>query len=385
MTNASIPLQVNSLDTATPIQQMGQSQNNNALASEQLLQQHYQSLDAREKSRLSSTISGAVQLNQFLDKNDVEGAHDFLMQRKNMLQGRIGNGENIDTEDTDHAIDLLRQGKVDELKQGIQGLMAAGQVYGILNNKDMPSNVQEWQYYNNLPDDQKSQYLTMKRANQTVNLGGSQDIPNPANPAGKPLASFPVTPKPEDVPSFRKDQKKAEAEGTAAGEANANAQNTVDKSAGLLASLENLKISSAAAPSGGISDVASSLSNKAGVGTKGANAQGDFTVKRAAAENAIRKAFRVAGSGGTSDRDAIPFIQMLPEATDSESVKITKTNAAIQAVKDETRALAKQRGLADPFPDGSTGGKIRVTNGQETYDIDPTDLQDALKDGFKQQ
>lgn len=135
MVDPNIPLTVNNnLDTATPIRQGQQDMLNNAMASEKILQQHYQSLDAREKSRLQSTIAGAVQLKSYLDNDDTEGAQNFLMQRRQSLQGRLGAGENIDTQETDAALQMLKSGDVEGLKSSISGLMAAGQVYGILDD-----------------------------------------------------------------------------------------------------------------------------------------------------------------------------------------------------------------------------------------------------------
>lgn len=45
-----------------------------------------------------------------------------------------------------------------------------------------PSNVQEWEYYSQLPPEQQSQYLTMKRSNSPLNLGTEYVTQDPANP-----------------------------------------------------------------------------------------------------------------------------------------------------------------------------------------------------------
>lgn len=191
-----------SLDTASPITMANREQMNNAQSSEALLKSHYEGLDAREKSRLSSTIAGAMQLGEFLKQDNLDGAHDFLINRKKQLQSRIGSGENIDTQETDAAIEMLRTGKVDELKQSIGGLLAAGRVYGILDGQgdNTPSNIKEWQEYSNMTPEQQSQYLTMKRANSVIDLGGRTIIPNPANPSGTPNATYQETLSPADQP-----------------------------------------------------------------------------------------------------------------------------------------------------------------------------------------
>lgn len=382
--------------TGAPTFNIQQAERDNAQTkqiNEQTIKQHYDNLDAREKSRMTSVIAGAAQLKTFLDNEDIDGANNFLTSRKNSLMARLGAGENIDSQETDAAIQMLKEGRIDELKNNVNSLMAAGQIYGVINNKELPSNIVEWQYYNQMtPEDQK-RFIQMKRQGQVINLGGSQIIADPTNPAGAPLKTFEVTPKPEEMPAFQEEQAEAKARGTGQGEAAVAAQSAVQKAGGLLASLEDLKTSSQAAPSGGISNVGATLANVSGVGGTSAQAQGDFQVKRAAAENAIRQAFRVVGSGATSDRDALPFIQMLPDANDSNDVKVAKTNAAMAAVKTTASAIAAQRGLPDPFAAEQNGqssqnsGPIIVTNPQtgETLEIDAADLQAATAEGFVQQ
>lgn len=54
-----------------------------------------------------------------------------------------------------------------------------------------PSNVQEWEYYSQLPPEQQSQYLTMKRSNSPLNIGTgfvTQDMANPGQIMGGPIA-----------------------------------------------------------------------------------------------------------------------------------------------------------------------------------------------------
>jgi len=55
----------------------------------------------------------------------------------------------------------------------------------------MPSNVQEWEYYNQLDPQAQSQYLTMKRANTPLNIGTgfvTADQANPGQVLGAPIA-----------------------------------------------------------------------------------------------------------------------------------------------------------------------------------------------------
>lgn len=129
----NLSLKTGTLNTSDPLYQAQTQQNENAMAAQKILQNQYATMDAREKSRLYSVISGAAQLKVFLDNEDLGGAYDFLARRRGSLQNRIGSGEAIDTEDTDAAIEMLKTGNVEELKRNIQGLMAAGEIYGIIN------------------------------------------------------------------------------------------------------------------------------------------------------------------------------------------------------------------------------------------------------------
>jgi hypothetical protein len=40
------------------------------------------------------------------------------------------------------------------------------------SGKDLPANIQEWEYFSNLSDEQKKQYIEMKRGQKLVELGG---------------------------------------------------------------------------------------------------------------------------------------------------------------------------------------------------------------------
>jgi hypothetical protein len=73
----------------------------------------------------------------------------------------------------------------------------------------MPSSVQEWQYFSNLPKDQQDAYLTMKRAQPWLNMGGTQMLPSQANPAGPARAEVAKTVPPEDTPENRGAQRGA--------------------------------------------------------------------------------------------------------------------------------------------------------------------------------
>lgn len=220
--NANIPLMLQQPNTGGAInnamQQRNQNQsqeNQNQIAAQQALKLHYDNLDAREKSRLQSVIAGAVQLKPFLDAGDIDGALQFANQRRNSLQGRIGQGENIDTEDTDYAIAALQSRdpeKIKMLQQEMQGLLAAGQVYGILGkeNED-PSSIREWKQFQAMTPEEQKQYLIMKRANPYLNLGDTMTQPDPIT--GLPDKVLPINPKVSETPEFEREVERAKEEG----------------------------------------------------------------------------------------------------------------------------------------------------------------------------
>lgn len=113
---------------------------------------------------------------------------------------------------------------------------------GVKQN-EMPSSLQEWAAFQKMSPEQQTQYLTMKRANPAINLGGSQQIINPANPGGAPIANIPTTLKPGEEPAVRGAQSEASAVGTGAGNAQVQASNQArgaGKTLGLLDGVEDL-------------------------------------------------------------------------------------------------------------------------------------------------
>jgi hypothetical protein len=73
-----------------------------------------------------------------------------------------------------------------------------------------PSSVREWQFYNQIPEDQRENYMRLKRADQVINLGGQQGVRNPVT--GQLEQVYQVTPKPEQMPDFKGRQRAAELE-----------------------------------------------------------------------------------------------------------------------------------------------------------------------------
>jgi len=97
------------------------------------------------------------------------------------------------------------------------------------SSKDnVPMSVKEWQYYDKLPQAQKDEYLRMKRAQPTVNLGGSVIQPSPTQP-GQISGEFAKTLPPEEEPQHIAEKKAAEVTGKDIGETQIKLQQTIDQ------------------------------------------------------------------------------------------------------------------------------------------------------------
>lgn len=369
--------------TGAPTFNIQQAERDNAQTkqiNEQTIKQHYDNLDAREKSRMTSVIAGAAQLKTFLDNEDIDGANNFLTSRKNSLMTRLGAGENIDSQETDAAIQMLKEGRIDELKNNVNSLMAAGQIYGVINNKELPSNIQEWQYYNQMaPEDQK-RYIQMKRQGQVINLGGSQIIADPTNPAGAPLKTFEVTPKPEDMPDFRGAQAEATAQGKAQGERTANAQKQeFDARANRNYLTQALKLLPEST-SGGVATAGKIV--KGGLGISDAATQADRKLNIIAAK-LTGTVPRFEGPQGVLD---VELYKQAAGDLANTNLPAGDREAAAQFMLD----LLDQYGATGQGGGGQSSqnsGPIIVTNPQtgETLEIDAADLQAATAEGFVQQ
>lgn len=383
-TNEMLPLMTQNLDTATPIRQATQDQQTSALNHEKILQEHYNTLDTREKSRLKSVVSGAVQLKTFLDNNDVEGAHNFLVTRRNSLQSRVGAGENIDTEDTDAALQMLRSGNVDELKNNVNALIGAGKVYGILQQDNMPSNIQEWNQFNAMSPEDQQRYLQMKRANQVVNQGNQQTI---VGPSGENVRTLPVNPKLEDTPDYQRQVEAAKMQGR--GEIPENKKAELGKS--MVTNLVNKVVPNVEAlgASGGAVSTSNDATTNAwasikssGVGqfaqritgTEEQSIRNKIKTQKPALMNAIRQATGMSAKAMDSNTELQFYMQQIgDDQTDVES--------QLFALK----MIDEMYGGGGMATQGAgQGGRVVVRNQQtgERLEIDAADLQAAQAEGF---
>lgn len=88
--------------------------------------------------------------------------------------------------------------------------------------QEVPSSVREWEYFNKLTPENQQRYLTMKRQEQFLNLGGSYVQPTPGVP-GKPAQEFKKTLPPEQRPETKGLQAEETAKGKIRGSAEGQA------------------------------------------------------------------------------------------------------------------------------------------------------------------
>lgn len=86
-----------------------------------------------------------------------------------------------------------------------------------------PSAIQVYEYVKGLDPKGQELFFATLRGPQFVNQGDTITVPNPVNPSGPPTATFPVNPKPDQMPEFKADVASAVEQGRAAGAAAATA------------------------------------------------------------------------------------------------------------------------------------------------------------------
>lgn len=124
----------------------------NQLTEQQISDARFKNLDAREQSRLRSVILGSAELKNYLDSNNTEGAKSFLLNRRANLQKRIAEGDNVDTTETDEALQMLDKNPK-QLMQNVGQLTKFGQQLGVLsdpraNEADLNLKNAQAEYYN---------------------------------------------------------------------------------------------------------------------------------------------------------------------------------------------------------------------------------------------
>lgn len=91
---------------------------------------------------------------------------------------------------------------------------------------DLPMSVKEWEYFEKLPKDDQQRYLSMKRQEQFLNLGGSYAQPMPGVP-GAISSEFAKTVPPEQQPDLKAAQAAATTGATIKAKEEAEAKSTL--------------------------------------------------------------------------------------------------------------------------------------------------------------
>lgn len=382
------------VDTATPIYQMQQQQNQNAqndranqqqqnqnaMTTANLLQQHYQTLDAREKSRLSSSIVGAVQLKQFLDRGDLPGAVNFLEQRKQTLHSRIAGGENVDTQETDYALNALRSGNLQELKNGVDGLIAAGQVYGIIGAPASNPYIEQFKAvkmaHPEWSDAQVQDYVYTRGQ-----VGKGTTFDQSGNVVNQPGA---VAAAAERVGA----EKFAEGQGGAAGKA-------VIANDVTLGNLANLRQAVTAAKTQlqrvSMTGPVLGRAGEASRDPEYVNLQRNLNEITLLAKDLYNLG---SGQGFTdADRNFLKELaggsynraESIQYALDRFDATLNNREAFLRGQSTQYQQQFGAGGQPQTMGVSPSGQKIRISNGRETFMIDPADLAAAQREGFQQQ
>lgn len=137
--NPNIALQVQGIDSATPLRQLSQDlrqadidAQNQELRDLQIIQQRYANLDAREQGRINSVARMAAQIQPLLESGDKEGALNALKSRRKVLTEAMSQGLNVDTAETDRLIGMLQAEDLDQAKRMINDQVRFSQAIGIL-------------------------------------------------------------------------------------------------------------------------------------------------------------------------------------------------------------------------------------------------------------
>jgi hypothetical protein len=113
------------------------------------------------------------------------------------------------------------------------------QAFSSAQSNSLPAAIQEYSFYKSLGDADKKDFINVKRTQQTLNLGGSYGVMNPVTNQVTPIAN--VTPKPQDMPDFKRDVIRAEEEEKAKLEAEQNLSSAQAKAAQILDVLGQIK------------------------------------------------------------------------------------------------------------------------------------------------
>lgn len=167
------------------------------------------------------------------------------------------------------------------------------------DSADLPSAVEEYNFYKNLPASEQPEFLKVKRTNPFLDVGGQLIQPNPAT--GAPLVTFDKTATPKDAAKSEQTMLKEQRAALAAIGENAQTtkkiQEVLDNASGLA----------------GITGLSSYIPNRAG--SKSADAQADIdTIKARSAFGGLQEMRMNSPTGGALGGIAVQELEMLKNA-----------------------------------------------------------------------
>lgn len=211
-----------------------------------------------------------------------------------------------------------------------------------MNGGDKPANIREWEIYSAMTPEQQKQYLTMKRAQQIMDLGGTKAV---RDPLGGLAENYPVTPKPEDMPAFKGAQSEAAATGTAKGAAQGAIEKKYIQAPQIETYLQQAEKLLPQATSGGMSTNMRDISSYFGHATEGSQIDSQLQPIAAALTAGVPRM-----EGPQSNLDVELYKQAAGDLANSKLPVETRLSA-IKTIRElNNKYMQRQPDAADVFP-----------------------------------
>lgn len=197
-------------------------------------------------SELAGLTQQGAGRNALMDWAKRNPAHPSAQQFTNALARNT-----ISPPQADPVNDEMKRLRVEELKARIAQMRNPQP-----NVADTPSNIREWQAYQQMPPEQRAEYIRMKRANPYLDTGTEFTQPNPVDPTAQPRI----------IPKNLAEAEKQKEVGTAAGKAEAAAPSDVTAAQNAADILTSIRNDPALEKSTGMSSIMNSVWGTEGYG-----------------------------------------------------------------------------------------------------------------------
>jgi hypothetical protein len=191
-----------------------------------------------------------------------------------------------------------------------------------LSTAQAPSSVQEYEFFNKLPPDGKQQFMTLRRASKTIDLGDSQAV---LSPDGRISQQYQKQAPPQDQPEFKQQQAEASARGKALGEVEEKMPALDSFGIAKKAMLDSIGKTSTGGPLG--------AKGRAGAVTE-YQAQRQFEQRKQQLSTEIRTVFRIPGEGTLTDQEQKQYGIQLPDVLNDPEINgqiMTELEARVMA------------------------------------------------------